>query len=394
MTDITKFGAVGDGKTDCSPAIAKALETETEIFFPAGVYAITRELLIPSNRHLVLDKDATIYAADHCFDKPGVRAIITNADHENGNENITIEGGKVDANNCTNGRADWKLGPNRGLTFCFKRVKGLTVRDLVSHNADSYNFHLCRVENFHIENITFTANHMPKCQDGVHVGGFCHHGIIRNIEAEYGCTNDDLLAFSADEIYSFIHNTGLEDGPISDILVENVHAENCWSAVRILSFKSEISNLTFRNLSVGIRKHGLNLDGSRHLGAPLFKDEDYPNGVGNLKNIVFENITLWRTDKIWQKTVLDKQGQIPLTVESFGISGKEPMFNIFETLGNITIKNLVRDRQKDCNPDSPFLRFKHLGNTDVTINGETVTMQGEKLTLDGDRFDITIKTRT
>jgi len=48
MTDIRKYGAIGDGVTDCSPAIQKALEVETEIYFPAGVYVITEELLIPS----------------------------------------------------------------------------------------------------------------------------------------------------------------------------------------------------------------------------------------------------------------------------------------------------------------------------------------------------------
>lgn len=391
MVNITQYGAIGDGKTDCSPAIAEALKRETEIFFPAGVYAITEELLIPSNRRLCLDKDATIFAADHCFDKADIRAIITNADHVNGNENIVIEGGKVDANNMHNGRADWRKGPNRGLTYCFKNVKNLTVKNMISHNADSYNFHLCRVEDFVIEGITFTSTHLPKCQDGIHVGGFCHHGVIRDINAEYGSTNDDLLAFSADEMYGYKHNEGLEDGPISDILVENISAENCWAAVRILSVVSEISNLTFRNMSVGVRKHGINMDATRHMETQIFNSEDYPNGVGNLKNIVFENITLWKTDKIWKENVLAKQGEIPLTVDSFGITLESSHFNIFETLGDITIKNLVRDREKDCNPSSPFIRFKHLHNTTVTANGETFVMNGEKKYLDDDRYDILIK---
>lgn len=391
MISITQYGALGDGKTNCSPAISKALENETEIYFPAGIYAITEELLIPSNRHLCLDKDATIFAADNCFNKAGVRAIITNADHENGNENIIIEGGKVDANNIHNGRASWKHGPNRGLTYCFKRVKNLTVKNMISHNADSYNFHLCRVENFLIEDITFTSTHLPKCQDGVHVGGFCHHGVIRNIKAEYGCTNDDLLAFSADEIYSYMHNQGLEDGPISDILVENVYAENCWSAVRILSVVSEISNLTFRNMSIGVRRHGFNLDASRHLETPIFKEKDYPNGVGKLKNIVLEDITLWKTDQIWKDNVLDKQGEIPLTVESFGINLNSTDFNIFETQGEITIKNLMRDFEKDCNPSCPFIHFNYLYDTTITANGDTFVLNGEEKYLDGDRFDITMR---
>jgi len=140
MTSIVKYGAIGDGVTDCSPAIKKALENETELYFPSGTYVITEEMLIPSNRHLCLDKDAVIFAADHCFDKEENLSMISNADHVNGNENIIIEGGKIDANNLHNRRKHWKYGPNSGLTFCFMRVKNLTVRNLISHNAETYNF--------------------------------------------------------------------------------------------------------------------------------------------------------------------------------------------------------------------------------------------------------------
>ena len=391
MTNITKYGAVGDGVTNCSPAIAKALECETEIYFPAGVYVITEELLIPSNRHLCLDKDAVIFAADHCFDKDGTRAVITNADHVNGNENIVIEGGKVDANNIHNRRKHWKDGPNWGLMFCFMRVKNLTVKNLICHNAETYNFRLNRVEDYLIEGITFTATHLTRCQDGIHLEGYCHRGVIRDITAEFGATNDDVIALTADEaVDAYAHCMGVEDGPITDLLVENVTAECCHSPVRLLSVDQEISNVTFRNISAGVRCHGLNMDGSRHAADWVFEEENYPNGIGNMKNIVFENITLWRMDKIWKEEVLDKQGDCSLTVvEPWELDlDPEPYFNIFETKGDITIKNLARDREKDCYPSSKFLRFANLYDTTVTVNGETFTMQGEVKYIDGDKFDI------
>lgn len=393
MTDITKYGAIGDGVTNCSPAIKKALETETELYFPAGVYVITEELLIPSNRHLCLDKEAVIFAADHCFDKDGIRAVITNADHVNGNENIVIEGGKIDANNIHNRREHWKDGPNWGLMFCFMRVKNLTVKNVICRNAETYNFRLNRVEDFLIEGITFTATHLTRCQDGIHLEGHCHRGVIRDITAEFGATNDDVIAFTADEaVDAYAHCRGVEDGPITDILVENVSAECCHSPVRLLSVEQEISNVTFRNISAGVRCHGLNMDGSRHTADPAFKEEDYPKGIGNMKNIVFENITLWRMDKVWKEEVLDKQGECSLTVvEPWGFNTNAPKFNLFETKGDITIRNLVRDREKDCNPSSPFLHFAKLYDTTVTVNGETFTMQGEVKQIDGDKFDITIK---
>lgn len=36
MVNITQYDAVGDGKTNCSPALEKALENETELYFPGG----------------------------------------------------------------------------------------------------------------------------------------------------------------------------------------------------------------------------------------------------------------------------------------------------------------------------------------------------------------------
>jgi uncharacterized repeat protein (TIGR02543 family) len=66
---------------------------------------------------------------------------------------------------------------------------------------------------------------------------------------------------------------------------------------------------------------GLNADGSRHTADPIFKEENYPKGIGNMKNIVFENITLWRMEKVWKEEVLDKQGECSLTVvEPWGLN--------------------------------------------------------------------------
>ena len=367
MTDITKYGAVGDGAFDCSPAIRAALEKETEIFFPEGTYVITETVRIPSNRHVKLDAGAVIFAADHCFDRAGDRAILTNADPENGNENIVFEGGKIDANNVNNTRADWVTGPSSGLTFCFYRVKGLTLRCMNLHNSDSYNIRLTRVEDYLIEDILFTSTHLPLCQDGVHVNGHCYRGVIRNIRGEGKCTNDDLIALNADDQDLYCHNWGQEDGPIVDLLIENVHADDCHTALRVLSIHSEIKNVTVRNLSAGVRCHGLNFDAARYCAHPIFSDEDHPDGVGFLKNVVLENITLWKT--------------IPRRTD----------FAVFETKGKLTVKNLVRDRAKDQDPERPTLKFKSLPKAEITVNGERYRSEGETRFFDGDRFDIEIK---
>ncbi len=367
MTDITHYGAVGDGIFDCSYAIKEALAKETEIFFPTGVYVITETLRIPSNRHILLDTDAVIYAADHCFDREGTRAIITNEDTEGGNENIIFEGGRVDGNNVNNTRAHWVTGPSSGLTFCFHRVKGLTLRNLNIHNSDAYNIRLTRVEDYRIEDILFTSTHLPPCQDGIHVNGHCYRGVIRNIRGEGKCTNDDLIALNADDQNLYCHNWGQEDGPIVDLLIENVHAEDCHTALRVLSIHSEIKNVTIRNLSAGVRCHGLNFDAARYCAHPIFTDEEHPDGVGVLKNVVLEDITLWKTNQ------------------------RSSAFAVFETKGELTIRNLVRDFERDQAPERPTLKFKSLPGATITVNGEQYVSEGETRCFDGARFDIVIK---
>ncbi len=379
MTSVLNYGAVADGHTDCSPSIAKALEKEQELYFPAGVYALTRTLRIPSHRHLKLDEKAVLLAKDGCFDKAGCVCVITNADPVEGNSDITIEGGTIDANNPGNARVDWVSGPNSGLTVYFKNVQNLTLYNITIHNSESYNILFNKVKDFRVEKIHFTATRLPKCQDGIHIHGDCHRGVIRDIYADYGCTNDDLIALNADENHDYAHNADSEDGPITDILIENIYAESCWSAVRLLSIWNPIRNVTIRHMKVGVRKHGFNCDASRYCGHPIFDPAEYPRGVGSLDNLLIEDVTLWRTDKTFQREVLDRQGECPLKAESFLLDGpRHILFNIFETSGSITVRDLKRDLQKDCSPEIPFGELANLFDTEVTLNGEKLSMEGEQ----------------
>lgn len=379
MTSILNYGAVADGYTDCSSAIARALEKEREIYFPAGVYALTEPIRIPSHRHLQLDEGAVLFAKDGCFDKVGCVCVVTNEDPVGGNREIIIEGGKIDANNPGNAREDWRTGPNSGLTAYFKKVQNLTIRNVVFHNSESYNILLNKTEDFLIEKIRFTSTRLPKCQDGIHIHGNCHRGVIRDIYAEYGCTNDDLIALNADECHGYSHNADSEDGPISDILIENVYAESCWSAVRLLSIWNSISNVTIRNLKAGVRKHGFNCDNSRYCADPIFDPAEFPENVGNFENVLIEDVTLWRTDKTFQREVLDRQGECDLIAESFQLEGpRHHYFNVFETTGTFTIRNLRRDLEKDCSPEIPFCELANIYHTDVVLNGERFSLAGEQ----------------
>lgn len=67
--------------------------------------------------------------------------------------------------------------------------------------------------------------------DGIHLNGNCHYGTIKDLK---GACYDDLVAINADE------GTG---GSITDITVQGIYAENCHSAVRLLSCNYSVRDI-------------------------------------------------------------------------------------------------------------------------------------------------------
>jgi hypothetical protein len=67
--------------------------------------------------------------------------------------------------------------------------------------------------------------------DGIHICGNCHFGEITNLK---GACYDDLVAINGDEGSS---------GPITNLKVSGIYAQDCHSAVRFLSFKSPMEKI-------------------------------------------------------------------------------------------------------------------------------------------------------
>ncbi len=345
MVSIVNYGAKCDGLTDCAPAINAALKEESVIFIPQGRWLIGNEILIPSHRKIKADEKAVIFCMDDRFTGQNMRAAVTNSDYENGNEDITVEGGVWDGNNARNPRKDgWRSGPCQGLLFSFFNVKNLTLKNMTVKNSESYHFRLGKAVDFIISDIIMSDDLFTPCQDGIHVGGGSANGVIKNIIATRGSTNDDLIAFNADDANWYCHNRGMKDAPIKNMLVENVKAEDCWTAVRLLSVVSEISNVTVRNLTCGVREMGINLDATRYAGDIIFNPDEFPDGVGNLKNILFENITLYKTTD--RKTAL-------VCAETNG--------------DNVVFSDFTRLKNQEPANDMPFFRFRNLKKSEIVL---------------------------
>ncbi len=82
-----------------------------------------------------------------------------------------------------------------------------------------------------------TVNPIYLNLDGIHVNSGCRFGVIRNLQ---GVCYDDLVAINADE--------GDYSAPIENIEVDGIFAENCHSAVRLLSVCSRVDNISISNV--------------------------------------------------------------------------------------------------------------------------------------------------
>lgn len=95
--NLTDFGAVGDGKTDCTAAFQKAIgKGKVKLIIPEGTF-ITKGIRLPSYTWLVgAGKGATTIKL-HNKAKKGTR-LLTNANHWQGNHHIMVQGLSLDWN--------------------------------------------------------------------------------------------------------------------------------------------------------------------------------------------------------------------------------------------------------------------------------------------------------
>lgn len=254
------------------------------VTFPARAepYVVTQPLVIRSGTTLTCESGVALKLANQ-VNNP----ILVNEHHASGlDRDITVIGGTWDGNNVNQTRASYTIpvenhqalyGMRYGQLIVLSGVTNLTLRGMTVKDPQGFAIQLTDTEDFLVEDIVFNCNDQTANEDGLHVNGYAHRGIIRRIS---GHTNDDLIALNSDEG----EHRSLEDNDITDVLIEDVNGgDNGYTGVRLLSRNACVSNVTIRNVS-GQFKHFI-------VSFTHWAKTGYVSGMGHFHDITLTNIT-------------------------------------------------------------------------------------------------------
>jgi polygalacturonase len=249
--NVRDFGATGNGLTNDTPAINKAIEKCSgsgggDVVFPAGTYSAA-SIHLQSNVRFVLDQDAVITGADGGYDAPEPNEFDKYQDYGHSHfrnalmwgeniENFAIIGGKVNGGHIIQG--DPKGRDIGDKVVSIKVGKNLLFKD-VTHQTGGHFVYLLN----DCENITFTNIVIKKSRDAVDLMG------CRNVQIS-GChftgCSDDTIGVKSD--YALGRR----------ILSENIYVWDCYfeSGCNGLQFGSETAgdfrNINFWNIRIAL----------------------------------------------------------------------------------------------------------------------------------------------
>ena len=323
----------GDGIHDDTQALQSLLDARTVYvkFPPPKVcYLISKPLKIHSGQELALDR--------YCHIKlmPNSNCVmLENADPENGDKNITVTGGIWDLNNLEQEKnpIHFSNNPNlfmgfypdvyNGTVISFYNVRNLRIAHLTVKDPVTFSITLNVINQFTVEDITFDFNYgnpWAVNMDGVHLCGNCHFGVIRNLK---GSCYDDMVAINADE--------GVP-GPITDIQVDGLFADDCHSAVRLLSADHPVERISISNVfgtyyqyCIGVTKY-------------------YAGTNGYFDGIVLKNIF---ASKAPRHSVYQKDGSFvyPLIWVQSGLTVKNlSVENVYRKEKNVVVETIGIDK--------------------------------------------------
>ncbi len=358
MVSVKEFGAKGDSRQNDYPAFEKAFASgSNELYVPAGKYRIHGMLTLPSDFTLKLHPEAYMILDDYTGSEgcPYLLTAVTGAN------NVTVDGGVWEGNCRKNPRIVGEH-PHRGILISFSDVSHLTLKNMTVRNSEAFHIRLNYVTDFLVEHITFDDRDLRFTQDGVHVGGGCERGVIRHIRGVGPSSpNDDMIALISD--FSGLNMApsdpiwGQKPGPIRDIEISHVHADNTFSFLRISSVDQPIENVKAHHISGGCYYVGLQMEIN-----PYVRDQyqQYPPetvyGTGVIRNVEIAD---------WDIYTRLYYGNRRRNYFRNYVGG---MIDIEQSVENLTIRNFHRDMERDAKGESlPTLNLKNFRQNKVTV---------------------------
>lgn len=272
-TDIKDFGAVGDGLTDDTVSIQKALDSANSkgggiVLVPPGEYGIKQSIKIGSNTILQGSGTSSVIKALIPATAGSPLRMVTNMDPTNGNAGITVRDLKVDGQATTLSAPD---ASQNGIAF-FKVTDSL-ITNVWVHNTSGYNI-VCFDNS---ERVRILGNHVTdSLKEGIELlnahrcivanntvkgcgvyGIYVWAGATRNVvqgnnvmNCQYGI---GVQAGAEAGVYTF--NNTIADNVINDCTADGIYVKG------FNTYASEVYRLTISNNTIrGCAGNGIHLN--------------------------------------------------------------------------------------------------------------------------------------
>lgn len=271
-------------------------------------------------------------------------------------KNIIIDGGTWHGNN--DGQQN-KGTPEFGLATInsFHGVKNLQYRNCNFFEPMTYCILANNIVDGVYEDIYIDVGVNSRSnKDGVHFDGWCANCRISRLDVK---TLDDAIGLNTNDAFTKKFNypdrtfTDFYDvsmyGPITNIIIEDIHFRNSIFGIRLLSTVALVSNITIRRFTGITGEYAILIDNFQ-------SDMNWctPYGLGNFKNIIIDDIDVIISDRVqWganQSAVINIAGSIDgLTATNVlgARNGSKPLYAKKPScpLGNYIYKNIVVNGQ-------------------------------------------------
>jgi hypothetical protein len=328
--DVTKYGALGDGKTLNTVFIQKAIDECNKsgggkVIFPAGIY-LSATIELKDNVTLHLKKDARLLGTtdieqyrnlDPFTEGLGIDvgwALLVAVDAKNigieGEGAIDGQGAKLKAEHILKDtRPEGQRWGRRPFLIRIVRCTGVTVKDVTLNYAAAWTSHYFQSKNIEVENVKIVSVGVAH-NDGIGIDG-CQDVHIKNCDVVSG---DDALVFKTTSSKMGCKNitvtgmrlksnqAGIKMGtesmaPFEDIKISNCHIYDTKNGgIKLFTVDGahlrniEISDITMTE----VRTPMLFRLGSR---LNVFrKDQDTKQATGSFENVIIRNIKAKASD--------------------------------------------------------------------------------------------------